>query len=53
VSKYGSGIFKLMSSVIRYAYLFDEVEEVEESIHENHPKTTRKPLIKIKAFYWK
>jgi len=43
VSRYGSEIFKLMSSVIRYAYLFDEIEEVEKNTSKNPIKTTRKP----------
>jgi len=43
VSKYGTSIFKLMSSVIRYAYLFDEVEVIEETTPILTPRTTKKP----------
>jgi len=46
VNKYGTGIFKLMSSIIRYAYSFDEVKTTEKTTQKppkNHPKTTQKP----------
>ena len=53
VSKYGKKIFKLMSSVIRCAYMYDEVIETEENpkttsktiqkTPKNHTKTTQKP----------
>ena len=43
VSKYGTEIFKLMSSIIRHAYLFGEVEIIEETTKTNHLKTTQKP----------
>jgi predicted HTH transcriptional regulator len=44
VSKYGTGIFRLMSSVIRYAYLYDKVELTEETTKKpprNHQETTK------------
>ena len=43
VSMYGTEIFKLMSSIIRFAYLFSEEEIIEETTQENHTKITQKP----------
>ena len=45
VSKYGKEIFKLMSSVTRYAYMFDEVIETEETA-QTTPKTTSETIQK-------
>ena len=49
ISKYGEGIFKQMSSVIRFSYLYDEEVETEEAVIEttkkpprNHRETTKK-----------
>ena len=49
VSKYGEGIFKLMSSVIRFAYWYDspKISEFQQDAvsksPKNHLKTTQKP----------
>jgi predicted HTH transcriptional regulator len=54
VSKYGEGIFKLMSSVIRYAYLFDEVRELNgttPAISQNDAKKSTKNHSKLSRNY--
>jgi len=57
VSKYGKEIFKLMSSVIRFSYSYDEVvttpKTISKTISKTNPKTISKTNLKLTQNYTK